>query len=276
MAGITSLLRSLAVRLAKWTPPFLKKWLHGNRWFDRLSRRLFASLVGMNADRVAVESGPLRGLFLAVGEHISHAHISGTYEIEVQQAIERLPLDGRVCYDLGASIGYLSLLMARRACCVYAFEPAPHAAQQVARNAAANGFDHITVVPDPVSDCRKPVSFSITDVAYGSRIVNGETEWPVLELTTITLDDFAATHPAPDFIKIDVEGEEARVLEGARTLLRDNKPIICCELHSDAAARQVCSILAEYDYRLTTLDSRPFHLSSPVVPGEVHILAFPQ
>ncbi len=116
----------------------------------------------------------------------------------------------------------------------------------------------------------------MTDVAYGSGIAYAETEWPSLELTATTLDKFAGTHPLPDFIKIDVEGEEGSVLVGAQSLLQGKKPIICCEIHNEEAARDVQRTLASHGYRMTTLDGRPFQLGDIPIPGEVQILAFPK
>lgn len=210
-----------------------------------------------------------------MSEHVLSSHISGAYERKTQVAIERLVWPGAVCYDLGASIGYFSLLMARKASCVYAFEPAPHAAEEIRKHATANGFQNIAVVGAPVSNSEREVTFSLTDVAYGSCIVESQTKWPTLTLTTITVDGFAMTHPSPDFLKIDVEGEEARVLSGAQSILREKRPVICCELHSEKLAKEVESILSGNGYRLTTLDGQPFHAGGSVVAGDVQILALP-
>jgi len=270
------MLRSLAISTAEKTPVWFKKWVHNNRFFDRIARKTFSGMVAIEGGTVAVKSGPLTGLKLAVSEHTSHAHISGTYELETQHAIDELVQSDFVCYDLGASIGYLSLLMARKGKHVYAFEPAPHAANEIRKHIAANRFENITIIGEPVSDQERQVKFAMTDVAYGSGIAYAETEWPSLELTATTLDKFAGTHPPPDFIKIDVEGEEGRVLVGAQSLLQGKKPIICCEIHNEEAAREVQRTLAPHGYRVTTLDGGPFQLTDAPIPGEVQILAFPK
>lgn len=257
------------------TPVFLKKWVHRHRLLDRFVRRTFARFAAVGGDVVEIQSGPLAGLNLKMSEHVLSSHISGAYERRTQLAIDRLVRPGAVCYDLGASIGYFSLLMARKSNCVYAFEPAPHAAEEIRKHAAANGFQNINVIDNPVSDSKREVVFSLTDVAYGSCIVESETKWPTLTLTTIMLDDFAKTHPLPDFIKIDVEGEEARVLSGAKSILREKKPAICCELHSKKLAEEVEAILNANGYKMTTLDGKLFHAGGTVVAGDVQILALP-
>jgi FkbM family methyltransferase len=270
------MLRSIVVLAARWTPSFIKRWVHKNRLVDHVSRKIFSGAIGVDGSVIQIQSGPLTGIKLVVTEHISHAHISGTYELETQRAIDRLISSGFVCYDLGASIGYLSLLMARKTRQVYSFEPAPHAAEQLRKHAAANDLNNIEIVPSPVSDCERIVEFALTDNAYGSSIVGSTSKWPTLKLTTITLDDFAVTHPLPNFIKMDVEGEEGRVFQGARRILREKKPLICCELHSEEAAREVQEILTEYGYTITTLDGRPFEISGPIIPGDVQIIAIPE
>jgi len=101
----------------------------------------------------------------------------GLTRADVQRAIDRYLSSGSICYDIGASIGYMSLLMARSAEHVYAFEPAPHAAEELRGHARCNGFDNITLVPAAVSDSGRPVVFSVTDNAYGSRIRAGSRRW---------------------------------------------------------------------------------------------------
>lgn len=268
--------RFFAVSAAKWIPNFIKGWVHRHRYVDRLARRTFSRILGLGGDLVTIESGPLTGLRLVVSEHVSHAHIRGIYEFGVQLAIDRLISPSFICYDLGASIGYMSLLMALKARHVYAFEPAPHSAAEIQKHVAANEFRNITIIRSPVSDSVRTVSFGLTDNAYGSCIVETETDWPCLELTTITLDDFVKTHPFPDFVKMDVEGEEGRVLRGARSLLQEKKPLICCELHSAAAAHHVQEILTECGYDLKTLTGAPFRLPPSIVPGEVHLIGLPR
>lgn len=270
-----SMFRSSVVAATRFAPRSLKKWIQANPSLYQVFRKTFSFFVGLQGNSVPIESGPMKGMSLAVSEHISHAHIRGTYELDTQLAVDRLVSPGFVCYDLGASIGYLSLLMARKAKWVYAFEPTKHAAVEITKHAAANQLHNITVVPSPVSDCVKTVRFTVNENAYGSRIASPRSKWPTVDLATITLDDFVKSNPQPDFIKIDVEDEEAKVLEGARSILRQRKSSLCCELHSEESARHVQRILSEYDYKLTDLSGGPFRITLPVVPGDLHVVAVP-
>ena len=131
-----------------------------------------------------------------------------------------------------------------------------------------------SIVAVPVSDSEREVSFCVTDAAYGSAINEAETRWPILKLKTTTLDHFAAENPLPDFIKIDVEGEEGAVLEGARDTLRAKRPIICCELHTSAAANRVCNLLKEFGYSIRSLNGEPFVVTE-IVGVEPQIICLP-
>ncbi len=266
------MLRSLAVISARLIPSDVKRWIHKHRYLSKLSRKTFARIVAVDGGVVTIQSGPLEGIKLVMSEHVSHAHISGNYELETQLALDRLVAPGSICYDLGASVGYLSLLMARKARQVYSFEPAPHAVAEFRGHIAANGFQNITIVEKAVSDCERVVNFGLTDNAYGSCIVESGNG---LEMTTTTLDAFVASHPAPNFIKIDVENEEGRVLEGARTVLRQSQPLICCELHSVEAARAVETVLHEYGYKITTMNGEPFQIPEPIIPGDLQVICVP-
>jgi FkbM family methyltransferase len=266
--------RTAAIWAARSTPTAVKKWLHSRRSLDGASRRIFGSMVG--GEPVAIKEGPMAGLLLVPGEHVSHAHLRGVYEQATLQAVDRLVKPGMVCYDLGASIGYLSLLMAREAKKVYAFEPAPHANQEIRKHAGANRMENITIVPEAVSDYEGEATFGLTDVAYGSGIVEGETRWPTITVKVTTLDAFAQVHEPPAFIKIDVEGAEGRVLAGAPNLLSRTRPVLCCELHSQEAAQRVQEILAGHGYTISTLEGRPFVIDDWIGPGEVHVICQPQ
>jgi len=259
--------------LAERTPRKFKLAVHRIRFLDKALLSLYGSMI---KDKVIpIEEGPMRGIKLATSRHTSHAHIRGTYEREVQDAIDSMVRVGDICYDLGASIGYMTLLMARKAKHVYSFEPAPHAIAELQRHLAANGMQNVTIVPSPVSDGVRVVRFCLTDVAYGSGINDTETRWPVLQLETTTLDLFARDHPVPDFLKMDVEGEEGAVLDGAHEILAHRKTSICCEVHNRDAARSVIGTLERFGYKVTLLDGSPAKAPEEVVAGEFHILARP-
>lgn len=245
---------------------------------QKVYRTIFMKSMGQG-EMITIRSGPLAGLKLVTGNPITHAQINGTYELDVAECIDRLLRPETICYDLGASTGYMSLLMARKAKTVYAFEPTPQGADWIRIYAEANGFSNIEIIPSVVSDCEKTVTFAMTGMGYGSQVVDAsvpDARWERVELQAITLDQFAADHPAPDFIKIDIEGEEGRALEGARGLLQTARPVICCEIHDLDNASRVEQVLTDLNYEITALDGSPFKMPESIYPGDFHVLCQPR
>lgn len=144
----------------------------------------------------------------------------------------------------GVSVGYITFLMARKASRVFAFEPSPEAQRELERQVAVNGFKNVELVNPPLSGDVRTVKFAITDAAYGSGISDKQDRWPTLELQTSTLDLFSQAHPAPDLIKVDIEGEEAVLFEGASELLQKKRP-------------------------------KTFRINAPVIAGEVQVICLP-
>jgi FkbM family methyltransferase len=266
-------LSKIPVWIAQRTPKPLKAAIHHVRFLDKVLMGVYGSLIQNQV--MTIGDGPMKGIKLAASQHTSHAHINGTYEREVQEAIDSMVKPGDICYDLGASIGYMTLLMARKAKHVFSFEPAPHAAAELKRHLAANGMNNVTIVPSPVSNAVREVRFCLTDGAYGSAINDTETRWPVLQLETTTLDLFVKDHPVPDFLKMDVEGEEGRVLDAAQRLLAQRKTRICCEVHNREAAESVLGTLKRFGYVSTLLDGSPAKVPETVMAGEFHIMSRP-
>ena len=134
--------------------------------------------------------------------------------------------EGDVFLDLGAHIGYYTLLAARLVGSkgkVFAFEASPVNAPVLQKNVHVNGFDANTVVvPKAVSNVTGKGFLYLFD-RYGSMghsmyETDGNSK---VDIETVSLDDFFASHPTRkiDIMKIDVEGSEWNALQGMmRTL----------------------------------------------------------
>lgn len=75
----------------------------------------------------------------------------------------------------------------------------------------------------------------------------------IFEVKATSLDEFAEQHPSPDVIKIDIEGGEGKALMGACRCLRQIRPLLLLEIHSEEQARIVYEIMQEHSYRLLNL-----------------------
>lgn len=216
--------------------------------------------------------GPARGFRWTVGS-LTHGAWLGSYESEKQAACARLTRPGMVAYDLGANAGFYSLLLARLVGPtgrVIAFEPAPRNVSLLERHIALNAIRNITVAPLCVGDECNDVDFELEPNPCLGRVADGPTGFRV-RMTTVDSFVYAEGHPAPDILKIDVEGAESRVLTGMTTVLRAARPILMIELHGHEQARECHRLLQAAGYQATGLGESP--LREAAGPGT--ILAFP-
>jgi FkbM family methyltransferase len=188
---------------------------------------------------VRVRSGIARGCRLEVDLAGEKAYWLGHHEPVLQEFLRANVRPGAVVYDVGSHHGFLGICAARLGATVFAFEPSAENAARIRRNAELNAL--------PI----EVVEAAVWDAASGVALVPGssDSEWqsvPGGRVTSLTLDEFAATHPPPDLVKIDVEGAEARVLRGAQGLLRSRRPVVVCELHGSVSEDAVPELLPGY------------------------------
>ncbi len=208
----------------------------------------------------------------------------GLHEVDVQRSFRKLVKPGFVIYDIGAYIGFFSLLAARLAGPtgrVYSFEPLAENGKRINEHISLNKMQNIIFcIPKPVTDKIYRAAYycgSRNDWVRSSGMpASDEKDSRQKEFTleTITLDEFIFRqgHPPPNLIKIDTEGEEGKVLIGARKLLEKFKPMIICEIHNPSNAKQAYDELSGFRYSIK--DSRGNRLSS-IAKNNNHIIALP-
>lgn len=144
---------------------------------------------------------------------------------------------GMTFFDIGANIGYFTLTASPRVGngAVHAFEPTPVLAERIRLNTKLNGFHNITVCEAAVSHFDGEMQLHICqDDSEGNSLVLFESDWPSISVNTIQLDSYIEKHPIEsiDLIKIDCEGAELFVLQGAsRLLARNDSPVIMVEIN---------------------------------------------
>ena len=135
---------------------------------------------------------------------------------------------------------------------------------------AANQVENCRVVEMAVSDRsgRTELYLSDEEDAYTPSLIRGRRN-AVIDVGLTTLDDFAREHRRPDLIKVDVEGAEVAVIEGARQLLSSaDAPRWLIETHSSQLDREVRERLLDYGYRLQSLPA-----PIPQKPFPTHLIA---
>jgi FkbM family methyltransferase len=155
--------------------------------------------------------------------------------------------EGMCVFDVGANIGYYTLLAARAvgpSGRVYAFEPEPHNFELLTRNVAENGFTNVRPVNAAVSNRAGVVRLHLDDANFGAHSFDPgsvrNSSGRSVEAETVRLDDFAEEAGAFDasiLVKVDVQGAEGLVVEGGRRLLALPKVTAFMEFWPEALAR---------------------------------------
>lgn len=148
---------------------------------------------------------------------------------------------GDTCWDIGANIGSYTCFFAAKvgpSGKVVAFEPVARTADFVQRNIEINAFSNVTLVRKAVADFvgRRPIFFNTTDQTEGTASLNveGGARSEIVDVDTI--DNVVGSLPAPDLIKIDVEGSQKEVFDGARTFFSRHAPMLMAELRHESTA----------------------------------------
>lgn len=240
-------------------PMWIRQRIQANPKLHGIARYCTALLLKTGGKIQAIQYGSASGVNLVIGEHITEVYLSGLYEPDVQAALVAHLRPGDVMYDIGASIGFFSLLGGKivgQKGRVYSFEPAPHAFKILLEQINANNFNWVMPFQQCLSDRRRKVVFAVTGNAYGSSIVSPDhRKFPTIEFETTTIDEVIKNESLipPTLIKIDVEDEEGNVFLGATETLNKFHPTIICEIHSSKSGRVVCPILEDYGYSCRVL-----------------------
>lgn len=212
--------------------------------------------------------GQLRGKKWIVGAG-EHGYWLGSYEMSKRIAFENEIQPGSVVYDVGANVGYFSLLAAVLASYegqVYAFEPLQRNVEFLRKHVVLNRVENIEVIEAAVSDRDGEAFFALgSSTAMGHLAEAGE-----ISVRMVSLDqmlDAGALRP-PDYMKVDVEGAEYEVLSGARRLIRDFRPVIFLDTHNREAHALTIVFLEELGYTFTILDDKP-------LPETKELVAYP-
>ena len=214
---------------------------------------------------------------------VAHAHAGslprGTLEIPVQEALRRLLGEGDVFYDVGANVGFFSLIAARLVGPdghVDAFEPVVESVAAIRANAVLNGFDNIAVHPVAVGAAAGRERMLVVEDLSWSRLERGgqhSRAAATVDVEVVALDELveAGELRPPTLVKIDVEGAELDVIAGMRRTLERHRPAVVCELHDTGA--EVARAFEELGYDVTNLEGKH---SIESAEGNVHALATPR
>jgi len=257
---MSKFLLSFAALAARILPDSFKQAIYRVKPLAGFIRRGLNRAAPAGLTQVKVAAGDLAGYTILLDMQIDKDYWLGTYEPELQAALRDLIQPGVVIYDVGANIGYVSLLLAKatgQAGKVYAFEALPENAERWRKNIALNGMGaRLSLFSGAVTQTSGTVTFLVhasggMGKAAGSA---GRTDQYLSEINVpgISLDEFVygQGNPAPQVIKMDIEGGEVLALPGMRRLLTEARPLMLMELHGPESSRVAWETLTAAGYQI--------------------------
>ena len=167
-----------------------------------------------------------------------------TFETGTTDIIPRILKPTDTVFDIGANIGWYTVLMSKiikKGHC-HSFEPVPKIFNKLKQNCIANNLSkNLTLNKLALGDGEKNIkihTFSGLPHGHSSLSTLGRTDFKKTKAKMITLDKYIEDNEISnlDFIKIDVEGAELKVLEGAKKILKlENPPIWLFEMNEETA-----------------------------------------
>jgi FkbM family methyltransferase len=161
-------------------------------------------------------------------------HDIGKVDPFLLSMVQELVRPGMTVWDVGANVGLFSFAAASLGASVLAVEADIWLANLMHRSAVLNKLP-VTVLPAAVSDAPGIVRLYLSEQGRASNSLSGT--GPAQTVLAVTLDQLLDYFPAPQVLKIDVEGKEEAVLRGGRKLM-EARPVIFCEVndHHDSIA----------------------------------------
>jgi FkbM family methyltransferase len=203
-----------------------------------------------------VVHGPLRGARFVLGTLAGEGGGASVYlnmiEPEQTSALLRTLKNGDVFFDIGANVGYYTILGARLVGAegrVFAFEPVVRNIVHLYHHVSLNRASNVTIVPAACSD-----TLSLETFSAGRNFATGhlggdsdaQSRYPVLTVPLDELTQRVGVHP--NVVKIDVEGAELSVLKGAQVTLQKARPKVLLSTHSDLLREACLEYLKQFGF----------------------------
>ncbi|MEA3440359.1 MAG: FkbM family methyltransferase [Chloroflexota bacterium] len=277
----------VTVLAARYLPQRAKQTVYRFPPVARLIRQQLNRAVPVGLTQVEIAGGKLAGFYMLLDLRSEKDYWLGTYEPDLQEAITGLVQPGMVAYDLGANIGYITLLLARcvgESGQVVAIEALPDNLERLDNNITLNKLDPIVkIVHGAVVERSQQVDFYIGPSDGMGKVEGSAGRQDVVYSETIAvqgiaLDDFVfqSGNPVPQFVKIDIEGGEVLAFQGMKRVLNDARPIVLMELHGPEAAVAAWQALTDAGYQICYMKPDfPIVTGPEVLDWKAYLASFP-
>jgi FkbM family methyltransferase len=216
----------------------VRKWLRG--------------LIIRDGHATRIVLGPNRGMRM-LGIGVSQA-VSRS-EPHLQRIIRKHVLPGMVVLDIGANVGFFTLMFSRAvgiSGTVFAFEPIPLTFAALTQNLALNGIDNVEAINVAASDHDGELEFRIP--IGGASMASYRWHKDAINVNrvvvkSVLIDAFKElSGKRIDFVKIDVEGAEGDVIYGMRGILSVHRPPVFIEC-SEIGREKTWQVLTGLEYQ---------------------------
>jgi FkbM family methyltransferase len=203
--------------------------------------------------------------------------LEGIWDPALTSLIESTLKPGDVFVDVGAHVGYFTLLAASRvgpAGRILSIEPNPVALDQLRHNVERSCLQNVLIAHTACGDSRDPVRLYLhteSNSSMASLSSQNATSGVAVDVSCTPLDDVCLERGLErvSLVKIDVEGAEFSVLRGMSRLLREMRPVVVLEMEprllgSFGTTRDsIVALLAEHDYRVAPLGGHSNYVCHP-------------
>jgi FkbM family methyltransferase len=231
--------------LANITPGGIARHLSTDSHGARAMRPLVNRLLPHSLTIVTVRDGKNRGLRIPIYPRSEKYYWTGTYESELQETLWSLLAPGGVFWDVGAHLGFFSSLASRRvgpSGRVIAVEPFSDNLARLEAVLALNDAANVDVLPLAILEKAGDAVLVPAPASSMGSVVPG----PVTDgvpVSVQSLDGLLQLLPAPDVVKIDVEGAELDVLRGGLRLVTDTNSVLIVEFTDAEVVAQARALL---------------------------------
>ena len=221
---------------------FVKRLLpFGKRGFPARANASAAVDSTLTVDELPVVPVHGNDLRLRIDQWDSLDLLKQTFEPSEVKLVKQLVKPGQTVLDVGANIGYYTLLFSRLVQTsgqVVAFEPDPQNAAILHRNLDENGCGNVSLHQVAVGDRAATTRLFRCDGNGGMHRLYDSIccSEKYVEVSTVVLDSVLAATPRIDFIKMDIEGYEYFALQGMRSILTKHAPTLMTEFSPFALA----------------------------------------
>lgn len=174
-------------------------------------------------------------LFVMPNDYIGSSILATkTYEPHVTRQIREILRDGDVFVDLGANIGYFSMLASsilKTGGKVIAFEPNPTNVQLIYQSIRSCNASNVFVYPYAASDCNGIVRFVTVGSNGGIVTPHSRKQKYSFLVQSVVVDEFLKFESRIDLIKLDIEAHEPAAMRGMTRLIGKHQPKIITEFH---------------------------------------------